>query len=107
MRLFKSSFMWLAVMPALVSARPARAATFSCGAGNLACLVNAINASNANGQANTVTLAAGSYTITRANNTSDDDGGNGLPVVTGQIVIKSSGATIKRPLTAPHFRFFL
>src|SRR5215468_3991406 len=46
----------LGLLVALV--QPIQAKTFSCGAGDVACLINAINEANANGQTNTIRLAA-------------------------------------------------
>ena len=45
-----------------------QAKTFRCGAGDVACLIDAINDANANGEANTIRLAAGTYTLTAADN---------------------------------------
>ena len=45
-----------------------QAETFRCRAGDVPCLINAINAANANGEANTIRLAAGSYTLTVPDN---------------------------------------
>ena len=59
------------VVYALVSARPGEAADFSCRNGDVACLITAINMANANGQANTITLKAGTYTLTAVNNNTD------------------------------------
>jgi hypothetical protein len=61
-------------------ARPSQAADFSCAAGDVACLLAAIATANANGETNTITLAAGTYTLTAVDNTTD--GANGLPSVT-------------------------
>ena len=47
----------------------AQAKTFRCGAGDVACLIAAINEANANGEANTIRLAAGTYTLTVADRT--------------------------------------
>src|SRR5262249_38992507 len=49
----------------LVSRAPAsQAADFACAAGNVACLIDAINQANANGEDNTITLEAGTYALT-------------------------------------------
>ena len=45
-----------------------QAKTFRCHAGDVPCLIDAINAANANGEANTIRLAAGTYTLTAADN---------------------------------------
>jgi hypothetical protein len=84
---------------------PSQAAEFACGAGDVACLINTINAANANGTANTITLAAGTYTLTAMDNTTD--GPTGLPSITGRLTITGTGADttiIERAAGAPPFR---
>ncbi len=56
------------------------AAVFNCPAGDVACLIGAINTANGNADADTINLAAGNYTLTEMNN--QVDGGNGLPSIT-------------------------
>ena len=62
--------------------QPCQAADFTCPAGDsgVACLIAAINAANANGTENTITLAAGTYTLTASNNGTSGDT-TGLPVI--------------------------
>ncbi len=71
-----------------------------------AALISAITAANtANG---TVTLTSGcTYTLTASNNTTDN-GGVGLPDITGNVTIQGSGATIARSTASgtPVFRIF-
>ena len=70
------------------------------------CLIAAINAANANGQANTITLAAGTYTLTAIHNGTTPDT-NGLPVITSTLTIMGAGAattSIERAASAPAFR---
>ncbi|MGH3217981.1 MAG: choice-of-anchor Q domain-containing protein [Streptosporangiaceae bacterium] len=71
-----------------------------------AALISAITSANkANG---TVTLTSGcTYTLTAINNTTDN-GGVGLPVITGKVTIQGSGATIARSTASgtPVFRIF-
>ena len=79
-----------------------QAETFRCSAGDVPCLIDAINAANANGEANTIRLAAGTYTLTAADNPS-----NGLPVITSPLTITGRGAEttiIERATSAPGFR---
>src|SRR5262249_30247592 len=52
-----------------------QAADFTCTAGDVACLITAITTANANGEANTITLDVGVYTIGTVDN--DTDGPNG------------------------------
>ena len=68
----------------LVSLVPlGQAADFACASGDVACLIDAINQANANGEANTITLEAGTYTLTAA---ADNTGGFfGLPSVTSTL----------------------
>jgi hypothetical protein len=76
---------------ALVSlARTSQAADFACPAGDVACLIAAINTANANGEANTIRLKAGTYTLTAVDN--DTDGPNGLPSVTSTLTLQGTGA---------------
>ncbi|MFZ5923393.1 MAG: choice-of-anchor Q domain-containing protein [Chloroflexota bacterium] len=93
---------------ALMPAAPVLAATFdltgSCpgGVGDVAALVAALNAANANGEADTLTLADNCvYTLTAI-----DNGDNGLPQVTSQITLDGNGSTIQRGSGAPAFRIF-
>jgi hypothetical protein len=44
-------------------AQPSQAAEFSCATGDVACLIDAINTANANGEVNTIFLEAGFYTL--------------------------------------------
>jgi hypothetical protein len=88
---------------ALCPAAPA--AEFGCAAGDVVCLIAAMQAANANGEANTITLEAGTYTLTAVDNTTD--GANGLPSITSTLTIRGAGAeqtTIARAADAPLFR---
>ena len=90
---------------ALATAPPVQAKTFHCGAGDVPCLIAAINAANTNGKKNTIRLAAGTYPLTAVDN--DTDGANGLPVITSTLSIRGAGATttsIRRDASAPAFR---
>ncbi len=90
---------------ALGLARPLPAAEFSCPAGDVACLIDAITQANTNGEANTITLETGTYTLTAVDNTTD--GPNGLPVITSTLTITGQGAEttlIERDASAPLFR---
>jgi hypothetical protein len=84
---------------------PGEAAQFDCGAADVDCLIAAIHQANVNGEANTIQLAAGVYTLTGVDN--DTDGPNGLPSVVGLLTIQGAGAsstTIQRDPSAPFFR---
>ena len=69
--------------------QPCLAADFACPAGDVACLIDAINRANTNGQANTITLEAGTYPLTAVHN---PDGQTGLPSVTGTLTITGAVA---------------
>src|SRR5437016_2574758 len=87
---------------ALGLAQPLQAAEFTCASGNVACLINAINQANANGEANRITLRRGTYTLTAVDN---DE--NGLPVITSPLTITGQGAEttiIERDTSAAIFR---
>jgi hypothetical protein len=58
-----------------------------CNGGDVACLANAIATSNANGEVNTITLAAGTYTLTTPATPA-----TGLPVITGTVALIGAGA---------------
>jgi hypothetical protein len=82
-----------------------QAKTFHCGAGDVQCLIDAINEANANGQKNTIRLEAGTYTLTAVDNFTF--GRNGLPVITSTLTITGQGAEttiIERDASAPFFR---
>ena len=86
-------------------ARPAFAAVLECPSGDVACLIAAINTANANGEVNTIRLAAGTYTLAAADN--DADGPNGLPSITSALTIVGDGAAntiVEREASAPPFR---
>ena len=97
----------------LALTQPALAKTFHCEAGDVACLIAAINTANANGHKNTIELEAGVYTLTTADNetpgSNGQNGPNGLPSITSTLTIKGTGADatgIARPLSSspPFFR---
>src|ERR1051326_108891 len=81
------------------------AANFACGSGDVACLIAAMKTANANGQANTITLAAGNYVLAVIDN--NTDGPNGLPSITGPLTIDGLSdelTNIVRDPGAPDFR---
>ena len=90
----------------LIMFQPVQAETFRCGAGDVACLIAAINEANANGEANTIRLAAGTYTLTAVDNGSRLEA-NGLPVITSPLTITGRGVertSIERDASAEAFR---
>jgi len=73
----------------LVLAQPAQgqAKTFQCGAGDVPCLIDAIQDANANGQPkNTIRLEAGTYRVPGTPTTA-------LPTITSTLAITGAGAT--------------
>ncbi len=85
------------------------AAVFNCPGGDEACLIDAINSANGTVAADTIILAAGTFTLTAVDN--NTDGPNGLPSITSDITIQGAGAlttTIERDPTlgdeGPTFR---
>jgi hypothetical protein len=89
----------------LVAFGPVQAAVFQCPSGDVACLIAAINTANGNGEDDTITLAAGTYTVTTVDH--EADGPNGLPSVTSPLTIRGSGADstiLERAANAPPFR---
>ena len=85
-----------------------QAKTFHCGAGDVQCLIDAINQANANGDKNTIRLEAGTYPLTAVDNVPPGEfGGNGLPVITSILIIRGQEAEttiIERAAGAPEFR---
>jgi len=96
------------VVLALAVAKPLRAESFACAAGDVPCLISAINQANANGHpTNTIRLAPGTYTLTNIDN--DTAGPNGLPSITSTLTIdvtEKEMATIMRASNAVNFRLF-
>jgi hypothetical protein len=85
---------------------PAWAKTFSCSAGDVACLITSITEANANGKKNTINLKAGTYTLTAADN-GNISNETGLPQITSTLTINGQGPDVtilERSETAPFFR---
>jgi hypothetical protein len=94
-----------ALVGVLATAQSVAGASFRCTAADVACLISAINIANANGQVNTITLAAGTYMLTAIDNTIE--GPNGLPSITSPLTIRGAGAgatIIAREANASPFR---
>jgi len=92
----------------LALARPAvvQANTFHCSAGDVQCLIDAINTANANGTTNTIRLEAGTYTLTAVDNGTGSDT-TGLPVLTSVLTITGGGTEttiIERDASVEGFR---
>src|SRR2546430_10395311 len=76
-----AALLWSWMAPQLTQAK-----TFQCRAADTPCLIASITEANTNGQKeNEIRLAAGTYTLTAINNTTD--GPNGLPSVTSTLTI--------------------
>jgi len=100
----------LALSMCLAAGSVSEAAVFTCGGGDVPCLIAAINAANANDQVNTIRLGEGVYTLMAVDNSTD--GPNGLPSVTSTLTITGAGATVTTveraasSLQALQFRIF-
>jgi hypothetical protein len=93
------------VIVTLATWAPVQAAVFQCPAGDVACLITAINTANADGEADLITLAEGTYTLTAVDNVTD--GPNGLPSIVSAMTIQGVGpetTVIERDASAPEFR---
>jgi hypothetical protein len=102
----RSGLLVALLIGALGLAQPLQAAEFTCASGDVACLINAINQANANGEANRITLRRGTYGLTAVDNGTEPDV-NGLPVITSALTITGQGAEttiIERDTSAPLFR---
>ena len=92
----------------MLGAGLAHGADFFCSAGNVPCIIAAIDAGNWNGQDNNIILEPGIYLVTAVNNTVD--GPNGLPSVKGRFTIRQDDpeahALIVRDPGGPNFRLF-
>ena len=89
----------------LALSQPGQAADFACASGDVACLIKAIREANGNGEANTITLEAGTYPLTTVDN--NTDGSNGLPSITSPLTLQGAGAdatVIERAAGTPAFR---
>jgi hypothetical protein len=67
----------------------AQARTLHCGAGDVLCLIGAMNTTNTDGQANRIILEAGTSLLTAVDH--DDEGPMGLPTVFGTLMIQGAG----------------
>ena len=86
-------------------AHPTHAAEVTCAAGDVACLIAAVHTANATGKADTITLEAGTYTLTAVDH--DADGPTGLPSITSALTLRGAGAqntVLERAAGAPPFR---
>lgn len=87
-----------------------QAEVFRCTAGDVGCVIASMAKANANGpEHDYLYLQAGTYRLTRADNTPPNDSGNGLPVNTGALTILGAGQGVTwlgRDPTAPPFRIF-
>lgn len=95
-------------MLSLSLALSAQADTFRCAAGDVPCLINAINEANGNGHFNTIRLDPGAYALTAIDNRSSR-GDNGLPLITSRLTVRGTGTSetiVTRAPGAPPFRLF-
>jgi hypothetical protein len=95
----------LLVMASIGAGGPVHAAEFSCG--NVTCLIAEINTANSNGEANTINLDPGTYTLKSIDNSTN--GPSGLPIITSDITINGEDAAttiIERDPGSLPFRIF-
>ena len=85
-------------------AQSAKAETIFCGAGNVQCLIAAINQANADPQKTTIWLAPGMYLLANIDN--DTDGPNALPSIVSPIRIEAHGVTLARTSGSPSSRIY-
>ena len=81
------------------------ATVFNCS--NVTCLISKINQANSTTVADTINLAAGTYTLTSINNL--NNGENGLPLITSKLTIVGVGVNstiIKRGANIENLRYF-
>ena len=100
---------YVGLLSLVAHVQPGMAATFNIPNGDVAGLIAAINAANANPGADIINLAtSGTYTLTAVDNTGYY-GPTGLPVIVSPITINGNGATIRRTSapSTPDFRIFL
>jgi hypothetical protein len=94
-----------ALIGTLALSQPGQAAEFTCASGDVVCLIKALREANANDEAHTITLEAGTYPLTTVDN--NTDGSNGLPSITNSLTLRGAGAdttVIERVAGAPRFR---
>jgi hypothetical protein len=92
-----------------ISSVPAHSAGFNISSGDVAGLIAAINTANSNGEENAINLGPGTYSLTSVDNSPSTFGGNGLPIITGTMIINGQSAettTIERNSGAPRFGIF-
>jgi hypothetical protein len=108
MRCLRTLTGWLVVVLLWLRAlnTVAQAKTFHCSAGDVQCLIAAITATNASGKKNVIQLEAGTYTLMAV----DNQGPNGLPVITSRLTIHGAGpdlTILERNVNAPPFRLMV
>lgn len=100
---------WCLVVLTYPTIQLADAAEFFCPAGDVTCLIAAINEANVIPGENVINLEPGSYTLQTIDN-GPTFGGNGLPVIGSSIRIQATAedlpTVIERDLNAPAFRIF-
>jgi hypothetical protein len=84
--------MVLALATMLATRPTVSAADFHCSAGDVPCLIAAVNTANGNGEDDTIFLEAGTYTLTAPDN--NDSGPSGLPSISSNITIRGEGVSV-------------
>jgi Right handed beta helix region len=98
----RSVLIWTVILVTLALLHLSHAAEFSCATGDVTCLRAAINAANTNGEAQTLTLEVGTYTVTEVDSLTD--GANGLPSIHGTLTIRSAAppTAVAREVSPSH-----
>jgi hypothetical protein len=89
----------------VVLPHPLHAADFFCSAGDVACLIAAVNSANNTPEEDTIILEPGIYTLTTVNN--NTNGPNGLPSIRSTVTLRGAGADrtiVERDGASPSFR---
>jgi predicted outer membrane repeat protein len=106
---YDSAVCWLKtsinLFPASITPTPAVTCSTTLPSGDSGALISAIQTGNSSSSPTSpyvICLGSGTFTLTAAHNTLD--GGNGLPQITGNVMLYGTGAVIERQSTAPAFR---
>jgi hypothetical protein len=86
-----------------------QAAEFFCSAGDVACVIAAVNSANNTPEEDTIILEPGTYPLTTDQYPGPDPRSTGLPSITSTVTVRGAGADrtiVERDGAAPSFRLF-